>query len=124
MAFVTGALHSGPLTAVRYVGAVGLVLLYGLMIVSAVYACRCVRRCKGTLLQPVTIYLAIQLIWIPINYTFIFAAYNVDMPQLVFHVALLRLVMRMEPFLPTTERKLTTSVPSARPSLSQSKFGT
>lgn len=94
-AFVTGALHSGPLTAVRYVGVVGLVLLYVLMIVSAVYACRCVRRCKGTLLQPVAIYLAIQLVWIPIGYTLIFGAYDVDMPQQIFLVGLLRLVMRM-----------------------------
>jgi hypothetical protein len=102
MAFVTGSLHSGPLTAVRYVGVVGLLLLYALMIVSAVYGWGCVQRCKGTLLQPVAIYLAIQLIWIPINYTFIFGAYNSAMPEQIFLVALLRLVMRMAERLPAS----------------------
>jgi hypothetical protein len=94
-AFVTGALHSGPLTAVRYVGVIGLGLLYVLMIAAAIEACRCVRRCRGTLLFPVAIYLAIQLVWYPINYTLIFGAYNVDMPEIIFLVGLLRLVMRM-----------------------------
>lgn len=95
MAEVTGAYHSGPLTAVRYVGVVGLLLFYVLAITSAVYACQCVQKCKGTALQPVTLFVAMQLIWFPINYTFIFGAYNTDMPQLIFDVGLLRLIMRM-----------------------------
>jgi len=95
MAEVTGSLHSGPLTAIRYVGIFGLVLFYAIAITAAVYACRCARQCKGTLLQPVAIYLAIQLVWFPVDYTLIFGAYNEDMPQVIFLVGLLRVVMRM-----------------------------
>jgi hypothetical protein len=104
MAEVTGSLHSGPLTAIRYVGVVGLLLFYALAITSAVSACRCVRRCSGTMLQPVAMYLAIQLIWFPINYTLIFGAYNGDMPQLIFLAGLLRVVMRMADQLPATNQ--------------------
>jgi hypothetical protein len=110
LAFVTGALHNGPLTAVRYVGVVGLLLFYALMIASAVYACRCVRWCKGTLLQPVAIYLAIQLVWFPINYALIFGAYDGDLPQEIFLVALLRLVMRMAENLPAIKPQVPSSI--------------
>jgi hypothetical protein len=110
MAELTGAYHSGPLTAVRYVGLVGLLLFYVLSITAAVYACRCVRKCKGTVLQPVTLFVAMQLVWFPVNYTLIFGAYNTDMPQLIFEVGLLRLVMRMAADVPVktaaTEKRL------------------
>jgi hypothetical protein len=119
MAEVTGSYHSGPLTTIRYVGVVGLLLFYLLAITAAVYACRCVQKCKGTVLQPVTIFLAIQLVWFPINFTFIFGAYNVDMPQLIFLVALVRLVMRMADDLPPSQAPAATPNPlaSSRPRL-------
>ena len=115
LAFVTGGLHSGPLTAIRYVGVGGLVLLYVLMISSAVIACRYVRRAKGTLLYPVAIYVAIQLIWYPINYTLIFGAYDSDLPQIILLVGLLRLLMRM-----ADEAKLQSSPSSEQYSPSES----
>ena len=96
-AYLTGAYHSGPLTAIRYVGIIGLATLYALMIGSAANAVACVRRCRGTILSPVTIFLAAQLVWYPIHFTLIFGAYNVDMPQQIFLAALLRLVIRMVP---------------------------
>jgi hypothetical protein len=95
MAETTGAYHSGPLTAIRYVGVIGLFLFYVLAIAAAVYACRCFQRSRGTRLQPLATYLAIQLIWYPIANALIFGAYNTDMPELIFLVALLRLLIRM-----------------------------
>jgi hypothetical protein len=94
-AMLTGGLHSGPLTAIRYVGICGLGLLYLLSISAAFYSYRCVNECRGTPLLPVAIYFAIQLIWGPIHYTFVFGAYNVYLPELLFHVACLRLLFRM-----------------------------
>jgi hypothetical protein len=92
---MTGAYHSGPLTAIRYAGIVGLVLLYALMITAAFYSYQCVKLCRGTPLLPVAIFLAIGLIWQPVHYTFVFGGYDGALPQAIFDVALLRLVIRM-----------------------------
>ena len=92
---LTGAFHSGPLTAIRYVGVCGLLLLYLLSITAACSAYKCVNECRGTPLFPVAIYLAIQLIWGPIEYAFIFGGYDAYLPDLLFHTACLRLIIRM-----------------------------
>jgi hypothetical protein len=94
--YLTGGYHSGPLSAIRYVGVIGLAAFYVLMIGSAACAVACVRRCRGTILSPVAIFLAAQLVWYPIHFTLIYGSYNMDMPQQVFLAALLRLVIRME----------------------------
>ena len=83
-ATLTGALHSGPLTTIRYAGLVGLVLFYALMITAAVSAVKCVRRCRGTPLLPVAIFLAVQLIWEPLAFTFIFGGYDAQVPEQFF----------------------------------------
>ncbi len=94
-ASVTGAFHNGPLSALRYVGVVGLALLYALMITAAVYSVKCVRRCRGTPLLPVAIFLAAQLVWSPIHYTFVFGSYDVELVEHIFLIGLLTLVWRM-----------------------------
>ena len=92
---LTGAFHSGPLTAIRYVGIIGLALFYLLSISAAFYSYRCVNECRGTPLFPVAIYFAIQLIWGPVHYTLVFGGYDGYMPELLFYVGCLRLLIRM-----------------------------
>jgi O-antigen ligase/polysaccharide polymerase Wzy-like membrane protein len=92
---LTGSFHSGPLTAIRYVGICGLAMLYLLSISAAFYSYRCVKECRGTILLPVAIYFAIQLIWGPIHYTFVFGAYEIYLPELIFQVACVRLLFRL-----------------------------
>ena len=82
---LTGAFHSGPLSAIRYVGLCGLVLVYLLSIAAAVYSYKCVKECQGTPLFPVAIFFAIQLIWGPIHYTFVFGGYDAYLPDLLFN---------------------------------------
>jgi len=94
---LTGGFHSGPLTAVRFAGCIGLVLFYWFMIVAAFQGVKCLRLCRGTSLEPAAIFVAIQLIWFPINFTFVFGAYDQDLPGEVFLVALLMLLLRMVP---------------------------
>jgi hypothetical protein len=95
LAMLTGAYHSGPLSAIRYAGVVGLVLFYALMIGAAICAYRCVQRCRGTVLMPAAIFVAVQAIWQPVHFTFVFGGYDGDVPQQIFVVGLLRLLMRM-----------------------------
>ena len=92
---LTGAFHSGPLTAIRYVGIYGLVLVYLLSLSAAYYSYRCVNECRGTPLFPAAVFFAIQLIWGPVHYTLIFGAYEVYLPDLIFQIACLRLLFRM-----------------------------
>lgn len=92
---LTGAFHNGPLSAIRYVGVCGLALLYLLSISAACYSYRCVNECRGSPLFPVAVYFAIQLIWGPIHYTFVFGAFEVYLPELLFYVGCLRLLFRL-----------------------------
>jgi len=92
---LTGNLHNGPLTAIRYAGVVGLVLIYALMIGAAVAAVRLVRQVRGGQLQVASFFLAIQCLWAPIHYTFVFGAYQYQMSLYILLVSMLRLVQRM-----------------------------
>ena len=90
----TGGYHSGPLTTIRYVGIIGLLLLYMLSITGAIYAYKTVQRCRGTPLFPVAVFMAIQLIWNPVHFTFVFGSYNGYLPDLIIQLGILRLLMR------------------------------
>jgi hypothetical protein len=92
---LTGTLHNGPLTTIRYAGVIGLVLFYALMIAAAIQSVKCVQRCRGTPLLPLAIFLAIQLVWIPIHYTFAFGSFNEQLPEHIFLIGLLLLVWNM-----------------------------
>ncbi|MCX7887599.1 MAG: O-antigen ligase family protein [Verrucomicrobiae bacterium] len=93
--FFYGAFHNGPLTTIRCVGIVGLVLLYTLFIANVKYALRCVRQCLGTQAEPVAFFVAIPILWVPIQFTFLFGAFETDMPSVIFQTGLLLLLIRM-----------------------------
>ena len=69
---------------------------------------------------PVAIYFAIQLIWGPISYTFVFGGYDGYMPELLFYVACLRLLIRMSDELKqnaVAKTKRVSSIPRHRPGM-------
>jgi hypothetical protein len=113
-ATVTGGFHSGPLTTIRFVGVVGLVLFYTLMIASAVYAVKLVNRCRGTPLFPAAIFLAIQLCWNPISYTFLFGAYDRALPEQLMTAGLLTLIWHMSERQPPSTAPAATARPLSR----------
>jgi hypothetical protein len=92
---IVGGFHNGPLTAIRAVGIVGLALYYALMFGAAAYSVKCVRRCRGTPLLPLAIFLAIQFVWTPIQFTFVFGSYDNQLADYLFMIGLLTLVGRM-----------------------------
>ena len=89
----SGGYHSGPLTAIRYAGCIGLVLLYMLSITAAIYSYKAVQRCRGTPLFGLAVFLAIQFIWGPIHYALLFGGYDSYLPDLIIQLGMLRLVM-------------------------------
>jgi O-Antigen ligase len=92
---LVGGYHNGPLSSIRYTGVIGMILFYIFMIAAAVYSVMCVNRCRGTPLQMVAIFVAIQLIWEPFHYTLVFGGFDSQMPNTTFLVAVLLLVMRI-----------------------------
>lgn len=94
---ITGAFHNGPLTSIRFVGVPGLILFYLFMLAAAVYSLKCVQLCRGTPLEPAAIFVALPLLWTPIEYTVIFGAFDSQLPEHILLVALLLLIMRMAP---------------------------
>jgi hypothetical protein len=104
---LTGSFHNGPLTSIRYVGVPGLVLFYILMIAAAIYGVKYHGICRGSILEPATIFVTLQLVWVPLEFTFIFGAYDWQVPDHILLIALLLLIVRM---IPATAAK--TPVPS------------
>ena len=92
---VTGSLHNGLMTTIRYAGLVGLVVFYSLMIATAAYAVKLVARCRGTPLFPAAVFLAVDVCWRPVHFTFFFGGYNTALPEQVFLAGLLTVLWHM-----------------------------
>jgi hypothetical protein len=90
-----GSYHNGPLTTIRYTGLAGLVFFYSLMIAGAYYAFQCVKQCRGTILFPAAILVATELIWQPFHYTLVFGSFVTQLPDTIFFIAIVRLLMEM-----------------------------
>ena len=80
------------LSAVRFVGIVGLLLYYTLMIYSAVFAWRLIRETNGTDFFPLALFIGLAIIWEPVNYTFIFGAFDSGLPNALFNAGMLKML--------------------------------
>jgi hypothetical protein len=89
---IVGDYHSGPLSAIRYAGVVGLVLYLSLLIVSARYAWNIVRRSRGTDYLPLALLVGIPAIYEPFNYVFIFGEFDAGFPTTIFLCGMLKLL--------------------------------
>jgi len=89
---IIGSFHNGPLSAVRFVGIVGLLLYSTLIIYSAVYAWRLIRETDGTDFFLLALFIGLAIIWEPINYTFIFGAFDSGLPNALFNVGMLKML--------------------------------
>jgi len=89
---VTGAYHSGPLSSIRYVGMVGLVLFAALQIATLVYATKLVRRAWGTPYQPIALFLAVPMLYGTISFYLIYGGYENELPRTIFAVGFLKFV--------------------------------
>ena len=89
---IVGGVHSGPISAIRFVGVLGLVLYLILLVQMARYALRLIGRCRNTPFFVISLFIGIPAIFEPINYIFIFGGYEGSLPNSVFAVAMLRLI--------------------------------
>ena len=93
---IQGAYHSGPLSAIRYVGAVGLVFYLTLLVVAATYAWKLIRRSQGTDYFPLALFVGIPAIYEPFQYTLIFGGFDSGFPTTLFLCGMLKLISKSE----------------------------
>ena len=89
---IVGDFHSGPLSAIRYVGAIGLVLYLSLLIATAGYSWNIIRRSQGTDYFPLALLVGIPAIYEPFNYVFIFGEFDTGFPNTLFLCGMLKLL--------------------------------
>ena len=88
---ITGALHSGPLSTIKYIGIVGLILYYTLMCYMAFVAWRLCKSARGTKAFPLALFVGLPIIYEPFNFVVIFGALDSGYPQLLFWAGLLNM---------------------------------
>jgi hypothetical protein len=89
-----GAHHSGPISAIQYVGFVGLILFNILMFAMFFRSIRLLKKAKDTYLFPFALFVCIPLIYKPFEWWLIFGAYENDIGSAIFSLALLNLLDR------------------------------
>jgi hypothetical protein len=91
---ITGDYHSGPVSAIRFVGYVGLFLFTALLIANARYAWKVTNIAKNTPYFPVALFFGIAAIYHPICFWLIFGGYGGDLVQAIFTLGMLNLIDR------------------------------
>jgi hypothetical protein len=89
---ITGTFHSGPLSTIKYIGSVGLVLYFSLLCYMAVVALRLCKLARGTSAFSLALFVSIPIIYEPFQFVFIFGALESSYPQTLFWAGLLNMV--------------------------------
>jgi hypothetical protein len=89
---ITGSFHSGPLSSIKYIGSVGLVLYFFLLCYMTVVAWRLCKLARGTSAFSLALFVAIPIIYEPLQFVFIFGALESSYSQTLFWAGLLNMV--------------------------------
>ncbi len=89
---IAGDFHSGPVSAIRVVGVVGLIFVYLLYIPLAIHAARLIRRSKGTQFFAPTLFFCIPIVFEPFWYTFVFGGHPAVIPFAGFSLGMMKLI--------------------------------
>lgn len=88
---IQGTFHSGPLSAVKRVGYVGLPLLLIFMVMLSVYCWRLIRRTQGGEFELITLYFGMPMIILPMIYIFLFGQYE-DINVMLFSLGMMKMI--------------------------------
>jgi hypothetical protein len=91
---VAGAYHSLPLTTIHIVGYVGLFFLCILMIGTAFYSWKLIRKAKGTPYYPMALFVGIPFIISPLPSLILTGFYDVQMIATAISIGYLRLIQK------------------------------
>jgi hypothetical protein len=89
---ISGTVHSGPISTIRFVGYVGLFIFIGFLLACAREAWRICRACQGTPYFPLALLIGVPVIYKPLAYVVIFGAYESDLPRALVVAGLLKML--------------------------------
>jgi hypothetical protein len=119
---ISGIVHSGPVSTIRYVGYVGLFLFMGFLVVCAREAWLICRACRGTPYFSMALLICAPIIYRPIGFVVIYGAYDYDLPHALVVAGLLKMlrtsIREYQPTEPAFQPELTPrlgAVPGGRP---------
>ena len=99
-----GDYHSGPVSAIRTIGYLGLLVMGIAQLRMVVHAHRQIMRAKGTEWFPLTLFFCIPIIWTPVFFWLIFGGFGGDGPALLMSAAMIRLLQNNLPLPPYVPR--------------------
>ena len=89
---ISGDVHSGPISTIRFVGYVGLGLFLVFMFSLTWYAATLIRRAQGTPFFFPALFVGVPPIYLPFSFLFVAGAYANDIVNSIMAFALLKLV--------------------------------
>lgn len=110
---ISGTVHSGPVSTIRYVGYIGLFIFMMFMIVSAREAWLLCRACQGTPYFSLALLIGAPAIFQPFGFVLIFGAYDSDLPRALITAGMLKMLR-------TSIREHLATAPAPVPALSPS----
>jgi len=88
---LTGTFHSGPLSTIKYIGSVGLLLYITLLGYMAYAAWKLCVMARGSNAFPIVLFVSIPIIYEPFNFIVIFGALEHSYPQTLVWAGLLNM---------------------------------
>ena len=89
---ISGGVHSGPITTIRYVGYVGLALFMIFLVLIARRGYLLIRRARNTPFFPLALFFNVMALLYPLNFAFIFGAFEADFANAIYLVGLQKLL--------------------------------
>ena len=89
---IVGGFHNGPLSTIRFVGVVGLILFYAWMFYLAPFSIRLIRQSQNTPYFSLTLFFASGSLIQPFFYTFIVGGFDGALPELILQTGILKLL--------------------------------
>lgn len=89
---ITGSLHSGPLSSIRYVGYLGFLLFLTSSIIVSISYARTIRRLWGSPFRLFALFVGIPWVFHPLYFLVIFGSFDHALPNLIFGIGLLKML--------------------------------
>lgn len=95
---VSGDYHSGPVSAIRTIGYVGLMVMIIFMLMQSYKAHKLIMKSKGMIWRPLVMIICIPIVWYPIFFLFVYGIFQRDTVIIIMGYGLLRLLENNLPF--------------------------
>ncbi|MFT4546186.1 MAG: hypothetical protein ACI8XO_002114 [Verrucomicrobiales bacterium] len=81
---LVGGFHSGPISTIRFVGILGLILFSVFVCILSVKAWRLISDARGSPLFPIAIYFCVPIFFMPVFFFFIFGGFEGALPHTIY----------------------------------------